>query len=52
MGISAQNGFDTTTHPGSKTTWNSLGRQERDDVQREFDPASGRHNLKYRFRAP
>ncbi|QII12704.1 hypothetical protein KsCSTR_33250 [Candidatus Kuenenia stuttgartiensis] len=46
VGISAQNGFDTTTHPGSKTTWNRLGRQERDDVQREFDPASGRHNLK------
>jgi hypothetical protein len=49
IGISTANGFDTTTNPNNITTWTRLGRSDRDDVQREFDPASSRHNLMYRF---
>jgi len=52
IGISAANGFDTTTDPNNITTWNRLGRVDRDDVQREFDPSSKRHNLKFRFKIP
>ena len=39
IGISMQNGFDTTTDVNDKTTWSRMGRDDRDDVQREFDPA-------------
>lgn len=49
IGISLPNGFDTTTNPNDVTTWTRLGAQEKDDVQREFDPASGRHELRHRF---
>ncbi len=52
IGIQMGNGFDTTADPASVTTWTRLGRAERDDIQREFDPASGRHALKHRFRIP
>lgn len=52
IGISAANGFDTTTDPSNITTWNRLGRVDRDDVQREFDPVSKRHDLKFRFKIP
>jgi hypothetical protein len=51
-GISLPNGFDTTTDSASITTWTRLGRNERDDIQREFDPASNRHALRHRFRLP
>ena len=46
VGISLANGFDTTTSPNAKTTWTRLGRADRDDIQREFDPASNRHVLR------
>jgi hypothetical protein len=49
MGISMSNGFDTTTSQNDITTWNRLGRTDRDDVQREFDPASRHHSLQRRF---
>ena len=49
VGISLPNGFDTTTDPNSTTHWTRLSREDRDDVQREFDPASGRHKLLRRF---
>ncbi len=49
IGISLPNGFDTTTDPRSVTRWTRLGRNDRDDVQREFDPASRRHELRHRF---
>ncbi len=49
---SVQNGFDTTTAPNAQTTWTRLGRRDRDDIQREFDPASNRHTLRARFRIP
>jgi len=52
IGIQMGNGFDTTADPSSVTTWTRLGRAERDDIQREFDPASGRHTLRHRFRIP
>lgn len=49
VGILMGNGFDTTADSTTVTTWTRLGRAERDDIQREFDPASGRHELKHRF---
>ena len=52
IGIEVPNGFDTTTDPRSITTWTRLGRKDRDDIQREFDPAANRHGLKYRFVVP
>lgn len=52
LGISAPNGFDTTNAPNSITRWTRLGRDDRDDVQREFHPASNRHSLRARFKIP
>jgi len=52
VGILMENGFDTTGDPRSITTWARLGRADRDDVQREFDPASRRHALRRRFTIP
>jgi len=52
VGVSVPNGFDTTTDISQRTTWNRLGRGERDDIQREFDPACNRHTLKHRFKVP
>lgn len=49
MGISLPNGFDTTGKRDDLTTWTRLGRDDRDNVQREFDEASGRHELRARF---
>ncbi len=49
IGISLPNGFDTTTNANDMTTWNRLGRDQRDDIQREFDPASRRHTLRGQF---
>lgn len=52
IGIGLQNGFDTTTAPNAITTWSRLGRKDRDDIQREFDPASKRHSVRHRFTLP
>ena len=52
IGISLPNGFDTTKISNSMTTWNRLGRDQRDDIQREFDPASARHALRGKFSIP
>jgi len=49
MGISVPNGFDIDSSVNNLTTWTRLGRDTRDDVQREFDPASSRHALRHRF---
>lgn len=51
VGISVPNGFDVASGT-ARTTWTRLGRQDRDDLQREFDPASGRHKLQARFTLP
>lgn len=39
LGISLPYGFGTTTAPNDQTTWSRIGRDDRDSVQREFDPA-------------
>ena len=52
IGISLANGFDTTGKPDDITTWTRLGRVDRDDVQREFDEAAGRHRLCKKFTVP
>lgn len=49
VGISIPNGFDTSKDKTAQTTWTRLSSRDRDDVQREFDPASKRHELKFRF---
>ena len=52
IGILLPNGFDTTQDPNSITRWARLGRTNRDDVQREFDPANQRHTLRAQFMVP
>ena len=52
IGISLPNGFDTTQNPNAVTRWMCLGRKDRDDVQREFDVAAGRHKLQCQFTIP
>ncbi len=52
VGIGLPNGFDTTNAQNALTTWTRLGRKDRDDIQREFDPASNRHTLRHRFTVP
>lgn len=42
IGVSLPYGFGTTTAPNAQTTWTRLGRNDRDSVQREFDPAHRR----------
>lgn len=39
VGISLPYGFGTTTATNAQTIWTRLGRDDRDWVQREFDPA-------------
>lgn len=51
VGITVPNGFDTS-QAAQPTTWTRLGRNDRDDVQREFDPNGGRHALRGRFSVP
>lgn len=52
IGIALGNGFDTTTNQRDLTTWNRISRDDRDDIQREFDPACNRHTLRHRFIVP
>ena len=52
VGIGLQNGFDTSKAASALSTWTRLGRNDRDDVQREFDPASKRHVLRGSFTIP
>ena len=49
VGISLPNGFDVSGAARASTTWTRLGRRDRDDVQREFDPGAGRPGLLDRF---
>lgn len=48
-GVLLDNGFDVSGAATASTLWSRLGRDVRDDVQREFDPASHRHTLRHRF---
>lgn len=50
VGIGMQNGFDVTTNHKALTTWLRLGRRDRDDIQRELDPAVKRHPPPQRFK--
>ena len=52
VGILVPNGFDISGHPNSVTRWTRLGREDRDGVQREFDPASNIHELCDVFHIP
>lgn len=52
IGIAMENGYDTTTDPNDITTWSRISRKDRDDIQREFDPACNRHTLRHRFAIP
>ena len=52
IGILVPNGFDTTRKPDDLTTWTRLGRDQHDDVQREFEPANQRHTLRATFTLP
>lgn len=52
IGIEMGNGYDTTNNEGDITTWSRISRKDRDDIQREFDPASNRHALRHRFTVP
>lgn len=47
IGLMIPNGYD---EDGKITRWSRLDRKDSDSVQREFDPASGQHNLHHRFR--
>ena len=49
VGISLPNGFDVSGAAGDFTTWARLGRDTRDEVQREFDPAARPEKLVDRF---
>lgn len=52
IGIEMGNGYDTTTNPNAITTWSRIDRKDRDDIQREFDPACNRHTLRHQFTVP
>ena len=52
VAISLPNGYDTSPNTAEMTTWTRLGRDAADDVQREFDVSSRRHNLIERFPIP
>ena len=47
IGINASAGFDVTNRPNDFATWSRLGRRDKDDVQRRFDPAA--NQPKWRF---
>ena len=49
LGIVVPNGFDFSPDVNELTSWTRLSAKDREDVQREFDPASHRHNLKFIF---
>jgi hypothetical protein len=51
LGILMGNGFDTTGGM-DLTTWTRISRKDRDDIQKEFDPACDRHVLRHRFAVP
>jgi hypothetical protein len=51
-GILMDNGFDVGRMRNASVIWSRLSSDVRDDIQREFDPASGRHTLRHKFRLP
>lgn len=49
VGVNLEAGFDATTRLDDRTIWTRLGRADKDDWQRQFDPAARAANLKWRF---
>ena len=49
IGIGIANGFDISGNTDEMTTWTRLSMKDRDDVQKEFDPPAGRHELRFQF---
>ncbi|CAL8481186.1 hypothetical protein [Caballeronia sp. S22] len=49
IGISVPAGFDVTAKPNEWSTWGRLGRDDKDSIQRLFDPAARAASLKWRF---
>jgi hypothetical protein len=49
IGVAVGAGFDTTAAPNAYTTWARLSRQDREEWQRKFDPATRAIDLKGRF---
>lgn len=49
VGISVPAGFDVTAQPNNFSTWGRLGREDKDKIQRLFDPAARGTALKWRF---
>ncbi len=49
VGVSMSNGFDCDGNPNATMVWNRMGKAISDEVQREFDPASGKHKKQFDF---
>lgn len=49
IGVSVPAGFDITGKPDDWSTWGRLGREDKDKIQRLFDPATRSGSLKWRF---
>jgi hypothetical protein len=49
IGITASAGFDVTARPDDTTTWSRMGRNSKDVIQRQFDPAARPASLRWRF---
>lgn len=49
VGISVPAGFDVTAKVDDFSTWGRLGREDKDRIQRLFDPAARSTALKWRF---
>ena len=49
IGISVGGGFDVTGNKDDWSLWGRMGRDNRDNIQRLFDPAARPKNLKWHF---
>jgi hypothetical protein len=49
IGVSVPAGFDITSKQDDWSTWGRLGREDKDTIQRLFDPAARSGSLKWRF---
>lgn len=49
IGLSVPAGFDVTTKPDDWSTWGRLGRDDKDKIQRLFDPAARTESARGKF---
>ncbi len=49
VGVFLSAGFDVTTKADDFSTWGRLGREDKDKIQRLYDPAARPGSLKWRF---